>query len=456
MVCKCLARDPTARYHDAGALAADLRRHLAFLPLRGVPNHSLRERWQKWRRRQPHALALTSMAIGLLSITVSLAAMFLGSHAREARQSLELGQEQLDHRDYTAAIRQFEAGSEAIAWLPGQKSLKAALQHRLQFARRAKLADRLHTLVVRLRFVDGFTDVPAAQLRDLDTGCHTIWQARSQILHAADSPPDEKLEHELRIDLLDLALLWSDLRLRLAPADQLAKAQREAVQLLTEAQTLCGKSAAVEFVRRQYERALQGEPPATHVDAADSLSSVWEHDALGRALLRIGKLTEAEAQFGQALASDPSAFWPNYYWAVCAYRLRDYAGALNAAYACVALSPTSAHCFYNRGLAHQALKESQPALADYQRAIELDPSLGAAACAASVLLAEAGRYDDAAKTLRNAMKHGADPAATYYHLALVDIGRQDRWAALKDLGVALKYDAAYAPALALQAQLEKN
>ena len=50
----------------------------------------------------------------------------------------------------------------------------------------------------------------------------------------------------------------------------------------------------------------------------------------------------------------------------------------------------------------QALKQSQPALADYQRAIDLDPSLGAAACAASGLLAQDGRYDEAAATLRSA------------------------------------------------------
>src|SRR5262249_24607877 len=51
---KSLARDPEARYRDAAAQADDLRRHLEHLPLRGVPNRSLAERWRKWWRRHSH------------------------------------------------------------------------------------------------------------------------------------------------------------------------------------------------------------------------------------------------------------------------------------------------------------------------------------------------------------------------------------------------------------------
>src|SRR5205807_7577943 len=53
---KCLADPPEDRYSQAGALAADLRRHLTGQPLKGVPNRNLLERWQKWRRRRPLAL----------------------------------------------------------------------------------------------------------------------------------------------------------------------------------------------------------------------------------------------------------------------------------------------------------------------------------------------------------------------------------------------------------------
>jgi hypothetical protein len=66
---KCLAVDPGERYPGAGRLAADLRRHLADQALRGVGNRSWAERWRKWRRRRPHALA----ASGLLLLTVATA-----------------------------------------------------------------------------------------------------------------------------------------------------------------------------------------------------------------------------------------------------------------------------------------------------------------------------------------------------------------------------------------------
>jgi serine/threonine protein kinase len=57
VIARCLAPRADDRYPDAAALADDLRRHLADLPLRGVGNRDLRERWRKWRRRRPHTWA---------------------------------------------------------------------------------------------------------------------------------------------------------------------------------------------------------------------------------------------------------------------------------------------------------------------------------------------------------------------------------------------------------------
>jgi serine/threonine protein kinase len=72
IVHRCLRPYPADRYPDASALAADLRRHLAALPLRGVPNRSLLERVRKWRRRQPYALLWIAALLLLAAVPAAL------------------------------------------------------------------------------------------------------------------------------------------------------------------------------------------------------------------------------------------------------------------------------------------------------------------------------------------------------------------------------------------------
>lgn len=77
LIQKCLAPNPDARYPDAAALAADLRRHLAHRPLQGVPNRSLRERWRKWRHRRPNAPLWAGLLFALTAAAIVLAGVFL-------------------------------------------------------------------------------------------------------------------------------------------------------------------------------------------------------------------------------------------------------------------------------------------------------------------------------------------------------------------------------------------
>ena len=72
---KCTANKPDDRYHDAAALADDLRRYLSEQPLRGVANRSMIESWRKWRRRRP--AALTRWIAGLVSCTALIATLVL-------------------------------------------------------------------------------------------------------------------------------------------------------------------------------------------------------------------------------------------------------------------------------------------------------------------------------------------------------------------------------------------
>jgi serine/threonine protein kinase len=79
IVGKCLQKQPADRYDDASALAADLRRHLAAMPLRSVADRDGFERSRKWRHRRPQSLALSRLVLGIL-LTLVVAGAVLRAH----------------------------------------------------------------------------------------------------------------------------------------------------------------------------------------------------------------------------------------------------------------------------------------------------------------------------------------------------------------------------------------
>ena len=90
IVHKCLAQNrPIAT--PMPRVAADLRRHLADLPLAGVPNRSVRERWQKWRRRKPYALAGAAAVLAVLTVALGTLT-FLRSDRMNVAQAGSSGQ----------------------------------------------------------------------------------------------------------------------------------------------------------------------------------------------------------------------------------------------------------------------------------------------------------------------------------------------------------------------------
>src|SRR5262249_50068896 len=135
----------------------------------------------------------------------------------------------------------------------------------------------------------------------------------------------------------------------------------------------------------------------------------------------------------------PNAFWPNFYQGVCAHRRRQYAEAVEAFRVCVALAPKAAPCYCNRGLALAALSRDADARLDFDRSLEIDPSLASARLARAALALKQGRADDADADLRRALADGADPAAVHFNLALVHLAHEDRIAAVTALRACLHY-----------------
>jgi tetratricopeptide (TPR) repeat protein len=381
VVVKCLAPDPRDRYPDMGALAADLRRHLADLPLVGVRSRSLAERWQKWRRRRPNHLAL---AVILLAGVTAAAAACVGlvnhfvRRVEEARLSLADAQVQMDHGEWQAAVHTLQRGLSVARSAPWQRDLADEVHRRLNVAEqgsaaadRAGAATELRQLADRVRFLYGADRLPSDVLRGLEQRCRALWEERHRIIERLSPDGVAALESAARDDLLDLALCQASLQVRLAGAAEKEAAQRLALAVLDEAEALFGNSAVLDAERRAYGAQ---RPPRPHGGAAQT---AWEHCALGRALLRAGELQRADDELRRAVRLLPQGLWPNFYAGVCAYRLGHYESAVTAFSVCIGAAPAAA-CFYNRALALTALGRHQAALDDYDQAQRLDPTLAAA------------------------------------------------------------------------------
>ncbi|MBV8314739.1 MAG: tetratricopeptide repeat protein [Planctomycetaceae bacterium] len=439
---KCLQPDPRARYPDAAALAADLRRHLEDLPLRGVPNRSPAERWRKWRRRRPHALPRVRILLAA-ALTTAAATLLLWDAYRlrvhEIGAALASGRAYRGRHHYQEAAEALRHGLALAGNLPAIGSYRRALGDELALALRDGRAADLHRLVDLIRFRYGIDPPPPEEARTLTRRGRALWKARSELLAPGVGRREPEVERGIRADLLDFALVWADLRVRSAPAAEADDARREALRVLEEAEDLLGPSPAIDRERRTHAGPL-GRAGSSPTPSALP-KSAWEHYDLGRSYLRSGQIAPAAEQFQLGLERRPEDFWLNFYQGLCAYRLGQYQDAVQAFCACVALSPR-AECFYNRALAHEALGRTDRALRDYTRALRRDPALTEAALNRGRLSYHEGRLDAAAADLRHALTTASSRGVLgiiHYNLALVDLARGDRPAALSNLKAASNF-----------------
>jgi tetratricopeptide (TPR) repeat protein len=450
VLARCTVARPADRYPTAAALAADLRRHLADLPLKGVSNRSLAERWGKWRRRRPHALPLVLGLVALLVVGAGLAARS-AQQADRAEAALREGEGQLNEGRYAEAAQALRAGEGWLDGVPLRRELRSRLREARRAAERGQAADALHAVCESVRPLYGADVVTADQLR-VEAHCRALWDRREELAAALEGQPTADRERRWRADLLDLGILTAHLGSRAAtPA-----AHRRALDVLDEAESLLGPNGVLYLERERHARALGMIPAADEAARrAGALPprTAWEHLAAGRAALGSGDLDRAAADLERAVALDPRSAWANYHAGTCRLRRGDPAGALAAFAACVTLAPDSGWCFYNRGLAHAELGRLGPARADLDRALELDPGLGAALVARAGVSHRAGRSADALADLRRASGLGVPAAAVEYQRAVVLLGSGERAGAVASLRACLAHDPAHRPARDLLSRL---
>jgi serine/threonine protein kinase/tetratricopeptide (TPR) repeat protein len=390
IIAKCLACDSRDRYPDAASLAEDLRRQLADLPLRGVPNRSLTERWQKWCRLHPHAFARGVMTAVISSALILTAWLIASGDARQRlRQAQSFQSESREHRDRhdcAAAVRALNQGLTLLdhSWGPylerepsRSRTLRTELRQQLAQARQVQFAEELHELTNRLRLLYATHLAATNELLSLEHRLRAIWQGRDRILGLVRGALEPEIAHRLRTDLLDLAILWADLRVRLTSEHE-AEARRDALRILDEAERLFGASPVLAHERQSHAAALGLTEDARLIALRRgelAPKSAWEHYALGRSLLAAGALEGAALELDRATDLQPQDLWAQFARGICAYRRLRFDAALQAFDICVALSPGTAECYYNRGRAHAALGNIELARRDYDHAQRMTPPM---------------------------------------------------------------------------------
>jgi serine/threonine protein kinase/Flp pilus assembly protein TadD len=476
IVHRCLAKEPGDRYPDAASLASDLRRHLADLPLRGVPNRSWVERWRKWRRRRPHALPLLVLSAVIAVASLATGGQALYQHQAQVHQQLSLaekayqeGQALLDRREYARAVDTLQRGLALTRETPRSALIRERIEERLRQAeaewsvlQRQRVASRLHELANQVRLYDTVESLPPPALQKLAANCQALWDARTEILASQDTQGrEEHSDQQIALDFLEMVPVWARVRVHLASGSEAERntARRNALRLLTEVEKLFGPSQALCRERERYaeELGLTELACAARREAARIPPRTGrDHYILGRSLFQSGQLAEAAHHFNRAVDLEPQNYWANFSQGLCAYRLGRPAEAVSAFRVCISLAPRTAQAYYNRALAYTDLGQLDLAEDDYTRALQLDPGLAEAALNRGVLHFQRKNYPQALVDLRRALATGSNPAATHYNLALVHLAQNDRSGALTHLRLALESTPDHPEARALYQRLLMN
>jgi len=449
---KCLNPVASARYADAAALATDLRRHLADLPLRGVPNRSPTERWRKWRRRHPAALSRNLILLALAAAAVAMGTLAWVSYRQRVTAiglALADGNAQLKRRQYPEAVAALGRGLTLANHVPGVDRQRRALREKMILAGRNEQASELHRLAELLRLRSGFGHPSPEEAEWLFPRARTIWEARRVLAQPIDGQDEADIEQKIKEDMHEFVVLWADLRVRQATPGEENDVRRQTLELLGEAETLFGPGPSLDRCRQEYSEAL-GQARSTSPPLRTP-TTAWEHYDLGRLYLRTGKLDLAAEEFQAGLDLRPEDFWLNFSQGLCAYRLGRFQDAVMAFHVCCALSPRTAECYYNRALAYQALGNINSALKNYNQALQLNGTLTDAALNRGILLYKGGRLSEATAALKQALDTTSLPTKLgeiHYTMALIDLARDDRTGALEHLGTASRRGHTAARALA--------
>jgi serine/threonine protein kinase/Flp pilus assembly protein TadD len=376
ILAKLLAPDPDARYQSADALRADLERHLADQPLLGVREPSPRERFRKWRRRNP-GVATRVAAACLLGL------VFGGGFTVHRQAAAEAG------------LRAAADARTARAALPALR-LDLVLTDDPQAAARGK--ERAAALLARYglpgdagwRDRDLFARLPAA---DRDQLAGDLGELLLLLAHAA----------------------WRDANAR--PGADRKAAAVEALALNRAARRCFPDDAVPPFRTRQFGELADATGEFDNGPAADPDAPRTPRDHFLDAVeaLTAGKHTEAGAALEKAIAGQPDHGAAHLCLALCRHNLGQYARAVERYDAARVLLPTDPRPFFYRGLVFGAMRRPALAEPEFTKALDLDPNHREALRNRAVARRELGKLAEAEADLTRGLDLGG-PAVQFLQL----------------------------------------
>jgi serine/threonine protein kinase len=448
---RCTEKEASRRYDSAGELANDLRRQLTNLPLKGVSNRSLMERWSKWRKRRPYAfpLVLITLALGCISLAVWLSIQRIeGDINATRRDALRL----MDNEKYSEAVETFRIAERLAGRIPFNLKMRNELLESRHRAEKGQAAKELHDFISKSRPLLATEQNNPEQLRQVLQTCQMLWYDRQNFYAKLNRLPTRKMEETRDRDFLDLALLCSELSESLSTLETRPQAHQQSLQILEEASQLLGSSRGLLLQQVRHLKALNRDAEAEEMlakAAGKSIRSAWSYLYSGKALLELEDYPQAVQDLNQSLSIDPNSVWANFYLGNCYLKMDQTAEAIAAYSACVALAPEEGWCRYNRGLAYLAAHRFDSANADFEKALMLDPYLVAAHLGKASVYQQQSRWAEAATELDRAQDGGRIPLADVeYRRALNYLLQDKRPEAIASLKRALQQDPKH-----LQAQM---
>jgi tetratricopeptide (TPR) repeat protein len=411
IVLKLLAPDPDDRYHSAYELQTDIDRHLNDRPLRYAPEPSRRERFGKWRRRNP------GVAVRLLLGCAAAVALGFGAIAHNRQETNER---------HKALARATHARS-------GLDSVRLDLVLPDDPKARARGEQRATELL-------GAYGLPGAD-----------WQKRPDVRRLSEAE-----RTALARDLGEVLVLLARARWHGAaalPEPELTARAGEVWKLLTAARgcfTTGAEPAALDRLAALVAPVV-GEPfappAARELEPDDALSLFLD----GAVALNQGKYASAAELLERVVASRPDHSAAQYCLAYCRQRAGQFQRALERYDVARARLPGDPRPAYQRGVIFGLLKRHDRAEAEFTKALALDPALADAyqhRALARYRLAvgrcgEKDREKDrderlaaAEADLTTALERGAPPLFVYSARSRVRDARGDRPGAAADRGAA--------------------